>query len=59
MRRSIQLHDILKTDLILEWISQEWDSRESAMASYKKLIDVPVSLNRNCHSFTKEKVYQK
>ena len=29
------------------------------MANHKKLIDVTASLDRNCVSFTKEKVYQK
>ena len=35
----------------------EWDSRGSVMTNHKKLIDVTVSLDRKCPSFTKEMVY--
>ena len=61
MSRSVQLHYIPvaafpQTDLFLDRISLELDSRESAMANHKKLIDVPASLDRNCLSFnTKNK----
>ena len=44
-------------DLVLDRIPLEWDSRRSAMANYKKVIDVTVSLDRNCLSFPKEKVH--
>ena len=62
MSRNIQLYYIpvtacALTDLFLDRISLEWDSRESAMTNHKKLIDVTASLDRNCLSFTKEKVY--
>ena len=63
MSRSIQLHsnsyhDVV-IDLFLDGIFLEWDFRGGAMANHKKLIDVTASLDRNCVSFTKEKVYQK
>ena len=45
------------TDLLLEQISLEWDSRGSAMTNHKKLNDVTASLDRNCVTFTKENVY--
>ena len=59
MSRSIQLPYIpvsafLQTDLCLNRIFLEWDSRGSAMTNHKKLIDVTLSLDRNCLSFTKE-----
>ena len=62
MSRSMQLHYISVTafsytDLFLELISLEWDSRGSAMTNRKKVIDVTASLDRSCLSFTKEKVY--
>ena len=43
--------------LYLDRISREWDSRGSAMTSHKKLTDVTAAMNRNCLSFTKEKLY--
>ena len=59
--RSMQLYYIpvtafSQTDLFLDRISLEWDSRGSGMTSHKKLIDVTASLDRNGLSFTKEKV---
>ena len=62
MSRSMQLHYIpvtafAWTDLFLDRMSVELDSRGSAMTNHKKLIDVTASLDRNCLSFTKEKVY--
>ena len=53
MSRSMQLHYIpvtafSKTDLFLDRIFLEWDSRGSAMTNHKKLVDV---------TFTKGKVY--
>ena len=44
------------TDLFLDRISLEWDTRESAMIDHKKIIDVTASLNRNYFSFTKAKM---
>ena len=44
-------------DLFLGRIHFEWDSRGSAITSHKTLIDVTASLDRNCLSLTKEKVY--
>ena len=44
------------TDLFLERISLEWDSRASAMTNHKTLINVTASLDRSCFSFAKEKV---
>ena len=38
-------------------ISLEWDFRGNATTNHKKLIDVTALLDRNCLSFTKEKVY--
>ena len=62
MSRSMQLHYISVTafsytDLFLERISLEWDSRGSAMTNHKKVIDVTASLDGSCLSFTKENVY--
>ena len=62
MSRSMQLHYIPVTafsqsDLFLDRISSELDSPGSAMTNHKTLIDVTASLERNCLSFTKEKVY--
>ena len=62
MSRSMQLYYIpvtafSQTDLFLDLIPLEWDSRGSAMTNYKKVIDVTASLDRNCLSFTEEKVY--
>ena len=62
MSRSMQLNHIpvtafSETDLFLDRIYFEWDSRGSAMTNHKKRIDVTASLDRNCLSFTKEKVY--
>ena len=64
MSRSMQLHYVPVTafswtDLFLDRICSELDSRGSAMTNHKTLIDVTASLDRNCLSFTKEKVYQK
>ena len=61
MSRSMQLHYIpvtafSQTDLFLDRISSELDSHRSAMTNLKTLIDVTASLDRNCFSFTKEKV---
>ena len=55
MSRSVKLHYIpvaafSQTDLFLDRISLELDSRGSAMANHKKLIDVTASLNRKCLS---------
>ena len=62
MSRSMQLNYIpvtafSQTDLFLERIYFEWDSRGSAITNHKTLIDVTTLLNRNCPSVTKEKVY--
>ena len=64
MSRSMQPHYIpvmafSYTDLFLDRISLELDFHGSAMANHKTLIDVTASLDRNCLSFTKEKVHQK
>ena len=58
MSRSVQLHYIPVTafsgvHLFLDWISLEWDSRESVMTNYKKLVNVTASLDRNYLSFKK------
>ena len=60
MRRSMQLNYISVTafsytDLLLDRIYFEWDSRGRAITNHKILIDVTVSLDRNYLSFTKEK----
>ena len=62
MSRSMQLNYIpvtafSYTDLFLDRIYFERDSRGSAITNHKTLNDVTVSLDRNCLSFTKEKVY--
>ena len=62
MSKSMQLNYIpvmafSYTDLFLDRISSELDSHGSAMTNHKTLIDVTASLDRNCLSFTKEKVY--
>ena len=62
MSRSIQLHYIPVTafswtDLFLDRISMEGDSRGNAMTNHKTLIDVTALLDRNCLFFTREKVY--
>ena len=62
MSRSMELHfipvtAISKTDLFLDIISSELDSHTSGMTNHKTLIDVTASLDRNCLSFTKEKVH--
>ena len=62
MSWSMQLHYIPVTafsqsDLILDPISREWDSRGTAMANHNKLVDIIASLDQNWLSFTKEKVY--
>ena len=62
MSRSMQLNYILVTafswtDLFLDPIYIEWDSRGSAKTKHKTLIDVTESLDRNCLSLTEEKVY--
>ena len=62
MSRSMQLNYIpvtafSLTDLFLDRIYFEWDSRGSANTNHKTLIDANVSLDRNYLSFTKEKVY--
>ena len=62
MSRSMQLHYISvtafsKTNLFLDRIYFEWDTRGSAITNHKTLTDVTVSLDRNCLSFTKEKVH--
>ena len=62
MSRGMQLHYIpvtvfSETDLFLDRISSELDSRGSAMTNHKTIIEVTASLDRNCLSFTKEKVY--
>ena len=62
MSRSMQLNYIpvaalSQTDLFLERIYFEWDFRGSAITNHKTLIDVTASLDRNCLSFTIEKVY--
>ena len=60
--RSMQLRNIpvaafSYTNLFLDRISLEWDSRGSVMTNHKKPIYVTASLDRNCVSFTKETVY--
>ena len=62
MSWGMQLHYIPVTafswiDLFLDRIYFEWDSRGSAITNHKRPIDVNASLDRNCLSFTKEKVY--
>ena len=62
MNRSMQLNYISvtafsQTDLFLDRIYFEWDSRGSAITNHKTLIDVTVSLDRSYFSFTKENVY--
>ena len=62
MSSSMQLHYISaralsSTDLFLDRIYFEWDSRGSAITNHNTLIDVTALLDRNCISFTKEKVY--
>ena len=60
MSRSMQLNYISVTafsytDLLLDRIYFERDSRGRAITNHKTLIDVTVSLDRNYLSFTKEK----
>ena len=55
MSRSMQLHYIPVmafswTNLFLDRISLQWDSRGSAKTNHKKLIDATASLDRNCLS---------
>ena len=62
MSRSMQLHYIpvttfSETNLFLDRISSKFESHRSAMTNHKTLIDVTVSLDLNCVSFTKEKVH--
>ena len=62
MSRNMQLNYIpvtalLLTDLFLDRVYFEWDSCGSAITNHKTLIDVTASLEQNCLSFTKEKVY--
>ena len=62
MCRSMQLNytpvtTFSQTDLVLDRIFLERNSRGSAMNNHKKLIDVTESLDLNCLSFTKEEVY--
>ena len=62
MNRSMQLHYISvtafsSTDLFLDRIYFEWDSRGGAITNHKTLIDIIALLDRNCLSFTREKVY--
>ena len=62
MSRSMQLHynpvtTFSYTDLFLDRIYLERDSRGSAITNHKTLIYVNASLDRDCLSFTKEKVY--
>ena len=62
MSRSMQPHYISvtafsQTDLFLNRIYFDWDSRGSATTNHKTLNDVTALLDRNCLSFTKEKVY--
>ena len=64
MSTNMQLHYIpvtafSYTDLFLDRISLEWDSRGSAMTSHKKLIDVNASLDRNCESLSQKKRFTK
>ena len=64
MSRSMQLHYISVTafswtDLFLDRVPLEQDSRGSAMANHKELIDVTASLERNCLYYRKENVYLK
>ena len=47
----------LSRRLFLNRIYFEWDSPGSAITNHKTLIDVTALLDRNCLSFTKEKVY--
>ena len=60
MSRSTQLHYVpvtafSSTDLFLDRLSSQLDSRGSAMTNHKTLIDVTASLDRNCLSFTKKR----
>ena len=58
----MQLHYIpvtAHTELFLDWISLECDSRGSGMTCHKKLIDITASLGRNGLFLTSEKVCQK
>ena len=60
MSRSMQLHYISVTafswtDLFLNRIYFEWDSRGSAITNHKTLIDVTALLDRNCLSLHKRK----
>ena len=53
MSRSMQLHYISatafsSTDLFLDQIYFEWDSRGSATTNHKTLIDVTALLDRDC-----------
>ena len=62
MSRCMQLNYIpvtafSQTDLFLDLSYFEWDSRGNATPNHKALIDLIASLDRNCLSFTKEKVY--
>ena len=50
-------HCVFIDRFILDQISLEWDSHESALTNHKKLIDVTASLDQSCLSFTKEKLY--
>ena len=53
----IPLTSFSYADLFLDRISLEWDSRAIVITNYKGEIDVTASLDRNCLSFTAEKVY--
>ena len=62
MSWSMQLHYIpvtafSETDSFLDRDSSELDSHGSAITNHKTLIDVTATLDRNCLSFTKEKLY--
>ena len=62
MSKSMQLNYIpvtafSYTDSFLDQVYFAWDSRGSVITNHKALTDVTASLDRNCLSFTKEKVY--
>ena len=57
--RYIPVKAFLQIDLFLDRISLEWDSRGSGMTPITRnlIIDLNASLDRNCLSLTKEKMY--
>ena len=57
--RYISVTTFSYTDPFLNRISLDWNSRGNAMTNDKKIIDVTTSIDRDCRSFTKEKVCKK